>query len=146
MKKSRRGNVIHHTPRSRAALTRAGVRTVRLVGSTSRLSTEVDRDLRSRGFRTMRFSGSSSSHVSAGLVEYFRNTFVGSQTVLARTSSGRQGDAALAAGLGRPVLVVTTTAPGSVTTTLQRSPQWPIVRAFGTSRVGPVTLTRAAEA
>lgn len=132
--------------RSRAALTRAGVRTVRLVGSTSRLSTEVDRDLRSRGFRTMRFSGSSSSHVSAGLVEYFRNTFVGSQTVLARTSSGRQGDAALAAGLGRPVLVVTTTAPGSVTTTLQRSPQWPIVRAFGTSRVGPVTLTRASEA
>lgn len=132
--------------RSRAALERAGVRTVRLIGPTSRLSSAVAKDLSTHGFRTMRFSGSSSSQVSARLAEYFRNTFTGGEVVLARTSAARQGDAAIAAGLGRPVLLVTTSAPGSVTTTLQRSPQWPTVRAFGSSRVGPATLTRASEA
>lgn len=132
--------------RARAALSRAGIGTVRLIGPTSRVPAAVDADLRSRGFRTMRFSGSSSSQVSAGLAEYFRNTFSGREAVLARTSTAGRTDAALAAGLGRPVLVVTTTAPGSVTTTLQRSPQWSTVRAFGSSRVGPVTLTRAGEA
>lgn len=132
--------------RARAALSRAGVGTVRLIGPTSRVPAAVDADLRSHGFRTMRFSGSSSSHVSAGLAEYFRNTFSGREVVLARTSAARGGDAALAAGLGRPVLVVTTTAPGSVTTAVQRSPQWATVRAFGSGRVGPGTLTRTSEA
>ncbi|WP_435199708.1 SpoIID/LytB domain-containing protein [Janibacter sp. GS2] len=132
--------------RSRAALKRAGVRTVRLVGSTSRLSSEVGRDLSANGFRTMRFSGSSSAQVSAGLAEYFRNTFTGSEAVLARYSGSRTSDAAMAAGLGRPVLLVTTGAPGSVTGALQRQPRWSRLRAFGSTRVGPNTLTRASEA
>lgn len=132
--------------RTTAALKRAGVKTVRLLGPTSRLSGRVATNLTGDGFRTMRFDGGSSSRVSAQIAEYFRNTYSGDEVVLARTTSGQQSDAVLAAGLGRPVLVVTTTAPGSVTAVMQRNPRGSRVRALGTNRVGSLTLTRVSEA
>lgn len=129
--------------RARAALARAGVTTVRLLGPTARISTAVSTDLSAGGFRVTRFSGSSSSLVSAQLADYFRNSYSGETVVLARTSSGQTSDAVLAAGYGAPVLVVTSSAPGSVLSLVQRSPQWPRVLAFGsTSRVGEASLTR----
>lgn len=131
---------------SRAALARAGVRTVRIIGPSTRISTAVETNLREHGFRTMRFGGSSAASVSANLAEYFRNSFSSPEVVVARYSSGQGGDAALAAGLGQPVLLVTTSAPGSVKSMLQRQPRWSQVRAFGTDRVGAATLTRISEA
>ncbi|QNF93396.1 SpoIID/LytB domain-containing protein [Janibacter sp. YB324] len=133
--------------RSKAALTRAGVRTVRLIGPTTRVPSAVASDLVASGFRTMRFSGSSSSLVSAQLADYFRNSYTGTRVVLARTGGGRTSDPAIAAGQRAPVLVVTTSAPGSVTSLVQRSPQWPAVRALGpTTRVSSASLTKVRRA
>lgn len=129
--------------RARAALTRAGVTTARLLGPTTRISSAVSTDLKAGGFGVTRFSGSSPSLVSAQMAEYFRNSYSGATVVLARTSSSQTSDAVLAAGYGAPVLVVTSSSPGSVLSLVQRSPQWPRVRAFGsTSRVGEGSLTR----
>lgn len=129
--------------RARAALQRAGVGTVRVLGPTTRIPGAVSTDLAAQGFRVTRFSGSSPSLVSAQVAEYFRNSYAGDRVVLATFSAARGSDPALAAGYGAPVLVVTTTAPGSVTSLVQRSPQWPSVRAFGsTSRVRSAALTK----
>lgn len=132
---------------SRAALRRAGVTTVRLLGPSSRISTAVAQDLTGHGLRVMRFAGAGHGDVSAQLAEYFRNSYTGTRVVLARTSSDRTSDAALAAGYRAPVLVVTTAPGASVTTLVQRQPQWPTVVAFGPSaRVGSTTLTRVRDA
>lgn len=134
--------------RARAALRRAGVRTVRLLGPTSRISADVGTDLAADGFRVTRFSGSSASLVSAQIAEYFRNSYRGDTVVLARTTSSRTSDPVAAAGYGLPVLVLTgTSAPGSVTSLVQRSPQWPRVRATGTTaRVTPAALLKVSDA
>lgn len=134
--------------RARAALQRAGVRTVRLLGPTSRISADVATDLTGRGFRVTRFSGSSASLVSAQIAEYFRNSYRGDTVVLARSTSTRTSDPVAAAGYGLPVLVLTgTSAPGSVTSLVQRSPQWPQVRAMGsTSRVTSAALVKVRDA
>lgn len=131
----------------RAALRRAGVTTVRLLGPSSRISTAVAQDLTGHGLRVMRFAGAGHGDACAELAEYFRNSYTGTRVVLARTSSDRTSDAALAAGYRAPVLVVTTAPGASVTTLVQRRPKWPTVVAFGPSaRVGSTTLTRVRDA
>ena len=122
-------------------------RTVRIIGPTTRVPSAVTSDLVASGFRTMRFTGSSSSLVSAQLADYFRNSYTGTRVVLARTGGGRTSDPAIAAGQRAPVLVVTTSAPGSVTSLVQRSPHWPAVRALGsTTRVSSASLTKVRRA
>ena len=134
--------------RGAALPSRAGDdRTVRIIGPTTRVPSAVTSDLVASGFRTMRFSGSSSSLVSAQLADYFRNSYTGTRVVLARTGGGRTSDPAIAAGQRAPVLVVTTSAPGSVTSLVQRSPHWPAVRALGsTTRVSSASLTKVRRA
>lgn len=128
-------------------LRRAGVTTVRLLGPSSRISTAVAQDLAGHGLRVMRFAGAGHGDACAELAEYFRNSYTGTRVVLARTSSDRTSDAALAAGYRAPVLVVTTAPGASVTTLVQRRPQWPTVVACGPSaRVGSTTLTRVRDA
>lgn len=129
--------------RAKAALKRAGVRTVRLLGSTSKIPAVVATDLSSDGFSSMRFAGTSSASVSADIAHYFRNSYSGTHVVLARTSSGRTVDIAIAAAYGEPVLVVGGSPQSSVLDLVRSSPRWPEVRAFGpTSRVTAATLTR----
>ena len=134
-------------PRSTAALIRAGARSVRLLGSTTKVPPAVEADLVRDGFRTSRFGAATSSQVSADLAHYFRRSYAGTSVVLARTSSGQTSDAALAAGLGAPVLVVSSSASSPTTGLVQRSPQWPLVVAFGsTTRVTATALARVRDA
>lgn len=132
---------------TRAALRRAGVTSARLLGPTTRIAATVEQDLTAQGLRVTRFDGAGHGDVSAQIVDHFRNGYVGTRVVLARTSSDRTSDAALAAGYRAPVLVVTASPAQSVTGIVQRHPQWPLVRAFGpTTRVSSATLTRVRDA
>lgn len=129
--------------RAKAALRRAGVSNVRLLGSTARIPTAVSSDLTAGGFRSMRFAGTHSHQVSAQIAAYFRPHVRSTQVVLARTSSERTVDAALAAGYGSLVLLVGTGVHPAVTQIVQSTPQWSSVRAFGPyARVSSTTLAR----
>lgn len=133
--------------RTLAALDRAGVGTVRMLGSTRKVPQAVEDDLRAGGLNTQRFGAATSTEVAADLAHYFRRSYPATRVVLARTSSGQTIDAVLAAGLGAPVLVVTTSASWPTTGLVQRSPQWPAVTAFGSAtRVGSGALTRVRDA
>lgn len=133
--------------RSRNALARAGVSRVRLLGPTARISAAVGSDLDARGYSVQRFGGPSTPAISASIADYFAWTLRGSEVVLARYSSSLRSHAVLAAGYGRPVLLVGGSAAGSVRAQAQRSPTWTRVRAFGsTSRVSSATLTTMRDA
>ncbi|WP_068264381.1 SpoIID/LytB domain-containing protein [Janibacter limosus] len=133
--------------RAKAALRRAGVGNVRLLGSTTRIPTAVSKDLTAGGFRSMRFAGPHSHQVSAQIAEYFRPYLRATEVVLARTSPEGTVDAALAAGYGSPVLLVGTGVHPAVTQAVQSTPQWSSVRAFGPyARVSTTTLARVRNA
>ncbi|WP_156466211.1 SpoIID/LytB domain-containing protein [Janibacter sp. Soil728] len=133
--------------RGKAALRRAGVSNVRLLGSTVRIPTAVATNLTAGGFRSMRFAGTHSHQVSAQIAEYFRPYVRATEVVLARTSPERTVDAALAAGYGSPVLLVGTGVHPTVTQVVQSTPQWSSVRAFGPyARVSSTTLARVRNA
>lgn len=130
-------------PRAKAALQRARVRSVRIIGSSSRIPTAVSSDLSASGFSPSRLAGTSSAEISAGIAQYFRNSYSATRVSLARSTSTRTSDPAIAAAYGEPVLIVGTAPPAQVVVQVQRSPQWPSIRAVGpSSRVTSTTLAR----
>ena len=116
---------------------------MRIIGSSSRIPTAVSSDLSASGFSPSRLAGTSSAEISAGIAQYFRNSYSATRVSLARSTSTRTSDPAIAAAYGEPVLIVGTAPPAQVVAQVQRSPQWPSIRAVGpSSRVTSTTLAR----
>lgn len=130
--------------RSRAAMDRAGVGRVHLLGSSSLVTGTVQQAVRSRGISTHRVYGADEQALAGNIGRTFASSVGGSEVVLVPGGASRALHRSIAGGHEDVELIGAARLPSGTAEALQRTPAWVSVRAVGDGDVVPSSWLWAA--